>query len=94
MPRKPRFYLPGLPVHAVQRGHSREAVFYEDSDYRTYLGWLEEGAKRYKCAIHAYVLMTNHVHILATPAAKESISRMMQYVGRRYVPYINQKGDR
>lgn len=89
MPRKPRFYLPGLPVHAVQRGHSREAVFYEDSDYRAYLGWLQEGAERYKCAIHAYVLMTNHVHVLATPSDGEGISRMMQYVGRRYVPYIN-----
>lgn len=89
MPRKPRFYLPGLPVHAVQRGHSREAVFYEDSDYRAYLDWLLEGAERYKCAIHAYVLMTNHVHILATPADGEGVSRMMQYVGRRYVPYIN-----
>lgn len=89
MPRKPRFYLPGMPVHAVQRGRSREAVFYEDSDYRAYLDWLREGAARYKCAIHAYVLMTNHVHVLATPADDEGISRMMQYVGRRYVPYIN-----
>lgn len=89
MPRKPRFYLPGLPVHAVQRGHSREAVFYEDADYRAYLDWLREGAERYKCAIHAYVLMTNHVHVLATPSDGEGISRMMQYVGRRYVPYIN-----
>lgn len=89
MPRKPRFYLPGLPVHAVQRGRSREPVFYEDSDYRAYLDWLREGAERYQCAIHAYVLMTNHVHVLATPADAEGISRMMQYVGRRYVPYIN-----
>ena len=89
MPRKPRFYLPGIPVHAVQRGHNREAVFYEDADYRAYLGWLREAAERYHCAIHAYVLMTNHVHILATPSDSEGLSRMMQYVGRRYVPYIN-----
>lgn len=89
MPRKPRFYLPGLPVHAVQRGHSREPVFYEDADYQAYLGWLREGAERYGNAIHAYVLMTNHIHILATPKDREGISRMMQYVGRRYVPYIN-----
>ena len=89
MPRKIRFYLPGLPVHAVQRGHSREAVFYEDADYRAYLGWLREAAERYHCAIHAYVLMANHVHILAAPQDSQGISRMIQYVGRRYVPYIN-----
>ena len=58
MPRKPRFYLLGIPVQVVQRGHSREAVFYEDGDYRAYIGWLLEGAERYHCAIHAYVLMT------------------------------------
>ncbi|MDA1107068.1 MAG: transposase [Proteobacteria bacterium] len=89
MPRKPRFYLPGIPVHVVQRGHNREPVFYEESDYRAYLGWLQEAATRYHCAIHAYVLMTNHVHILATPGDRDGISRMMQYVGRRYVPYVN-----
>ncbi len=89
MPRKPRFFLPDVPAHIVQRGHSRAPVFFEDSDYRAYLGWLEEAAKRYDCAIHAYVLMTNHIHILVTPQDKQGISRMMQYVGRRYVPYIN-----
>ncbi len=89
MPRKPRFFLPDIPVHVVQRGHSREPVFFEDSDYQTYLRWLGEAACRYECAIHAYVLMTNHVHLLVTPKDKQGISRMMQYVGRRYVPYIN-----
>lgn len=89
MPRKPRFFVPGLPVHIVQRGRSREPVFFEDSDYRAYLEWLGEGAARYRCAVHAYVLMTNHVHVLATPDGREGITRMMQYVGRRYVPYVN-----
>lgn len=89
MPRKPRFYLPDLPVHAVQRGRGHQAVFYDEADYRAYLGWLQEGAERYQCAVHAYVLMTNHIHVLATPADAEGISRMMQYVGRRYVPYVN-----
>lgn len=89
MPRKPRFYLPNLPVHVVQRGHGREPVFYEDADYQAYLGWLRDAAERYRCAVHAYVLMTNHIHVLATPSDREGISRMMQYVGRRYVPYIN-----
>jgi len=90
MPRKPRFYVPGVPVHVVQRGNNRQAIFFDDADYQGYLGWLKEAAERYSCAIHAYVLMTNHVHILATPKDKASISRLMQYVGRRYVPYINQ----
>jgi putative transposase len=89
MPRKPRFFLPGVTVHVVQRGHSREAVFYEDDDYLAYLRWLGEGAERYNVDIHAYVLMTNHIHILATAHAKDGITRMMQYIGRHYVPYIN-----
>jgi putative transposase len=53
MPRKPRFSLPGVPVHIVQRGHSREPVFFEDGDYSAYLIWLKQGAERYQCAIHA-----------------------------------------
>ena len=89
MPRKRRFYLPNIPVHIVQRGHSREPVFFEKNDYVAYLDWLVEAAERYGCAIHAYVLMTNHIHILATPEKKNSISLMMQYIGRFYVPYIN-----
>ncbi|MGB5582112.1 MAG: transposase [Gammaproteobacteria bacterium] len=89
MPRKPRFYLPGIPVHIVQRGHSREPVFFENNDYVAYLDWLGEAAQRYGCAIHAYVLMTNHIHLLATPEKQNSISLMMQYIGRFYVPYIN-----
>lgn len=89
MPRKPRFFLPGVPVHIVQRGHSREAVFFEDNDYLIYLRWLKVAARRYKVSVHAYVLMTNHIHILATAVDIEGITRMMQYVGRYYVPYIN-----
>ncbi len=89
MPRKPRFFLPEVPVHIVQRGHSREPVFFEDHDYSAYLRWLKEGAERYKVDIHAYVLMTNHIHILATAHAKDGITRMMQYLGRHYVPYVN-----
>lgn len=89
MPRKPRFFLPDVPVHVVQRGHSREPVFFEDNDYLTYLHWLGEAVDRYQVDIHAYVLMTNHIHILATPHDKDGITRMMQYVGRHFVPYIN-----
>jgi putative transposase len=82
-------FLPGVPAYIVQRGHSREPVFFEESDYRAYLTWLGEAARRYDCALHAYVLMTNHVHLLATPGDRHGISQMMQYIGRRYVPYIN-----
>lgn len=89
MPRKPRFYLPGIPVHVVQRGNNRQAIFNDKSDYLAYLNWLKDGAERYGCALHAYVLMTNHVHLLVTPQEKASISLMMQFIGRHYVPYFN-----
>ncbi len=89
MPRKPRFFLSGVPVHAVQRGNNRQAIFFEDSDYHAYLSWLREGSERYGCEVHAYALMSNHVHLLVTPHDKDAVSRMLQYVGRRYVPYIN-----
>jgi len=89
MPRKPRFVIPGVPMHIVQRGHNRDPVFYDEQDYLVYLGFLKEASDRYGCAIHAYVLMTNHIHILATPESKDSVTRMMQHVGRRYVPYVN-----
>ncbi len=82
MPRKPRFYLPGIPAHIVQRGNDRQAVFFADSDYQVYLDWMFEGAQRHGCSVHAYVLMTNHVHILVTPKEKDSISRMILFVGR------------
>lgn len=91
MPRKPRFYLPNIPVHIVHRGHSREPVFFEAQDYATYAYWVAESAKRYKIAVHAFVLMTNHIHLLITPPDGESVSRFMQFIGRRYVPYINHK---
>ena len=89
MPRKPRFYLPAVPAHVIQRGNNRQAVFFCDDDYRAYFAWLREGAERHGCAIHAYVLMTNHVHLLMTPETRDSISRTIQYVGRRYVTYVN-----
>jgi putative transposase len=90
MPRKRRFFLPGVPVHVVQRGNNRQAVFFEDNDYRAYLDGLRESAGQYGCAIHAYVLMTNHVHLLITPAEAGALSAALQALGRRFVPYINQ----
>ena len=67
MPRRPRVTLPGVPLHLIQRGNNRQACFYSDEDYQLYLEWLEEYAGKSGCAIHAYVLMTNHVHMLLNP---------------------------
>ena len=89
MPRKPRFFLPGVPVHVVQRGNNRQPIFFDDLDYRAYLDWLKEASERWSCRIHASVLMTNHVHLLMTSDEADGVSRTMQYLGRRYVPYIN-----
>lgn len=91
MPRKPRCYLPGMPSHVVQRGHDRQACFFEKENYQFYLVCLGEACNRYDVALHAYVLMTNHVHLLMTPETESGISRVMQLVGNRYVQYINKK---
>ena len=66
-------------------------MFFAESDYRVYLGWVKDASQRYECAIHAYVLMSNHVHLLVTPPNADATSRMMQYIGRRYVPYVNRE---
>ena len=89
MPRKPRFYVPGAPVHAVQRGHNRSAVFFDDLDYLEYLRCLKQAADSCGCAVHAYVLMTNHVHLLLTPERADSVGRLFQSLGRHYVRYVN-----
>ncbi|MCG7988080.1 MAG: transposase [Candidatus Thiodiazotropha weberae] len=94
MPRKRRFYLPGIPVHVIQRGNSRQPVFFESDDYQAYLGCLKEGANKHGCAIHAYSLMTNHLHLLLTPESSEAISKIMQFIGRHYVPHINNTHSR
>ena len=90
MPRKPRFYVPGAPVHALQRGHNRSAVFFDDLDYLEYLRCVKQAAERCGCAVHAYVLMTNHVHLLLTPSGADSVGRMFQSIGRHYVRHINE----
>jgi putative transposase len=89
LPRKPRFCVPGIPAHVVQRGNNRQPCFFDEKDYLTYLDWLRESADEVGCQIHAYVQMTNHVHFLVTPARKQSISQMLQSLGRRYVQYVN-----
>ena len=90
MPRKPRFTLPGVPQHLIQRGNNREPCFFSQPDYQRYLEDLQVCAEKYGCRVHAYVLMTNHVHLLVTPMQPEhGIGEMMQALGRRYVYYIN-----
>jgi len=89
MPRKPRFNLIGVPQHVIQRGNNREPCFFAEADYRRYLEDLTIASKKYGCRIHAYVLMTNHVHLLITPMMDHAISQCMQALGRRYVRYIN-----
>lgn len=89
MPRIARLALPGVPLHVVQRGNNRQACFFQDLDYKSYLETTFSCAQRYQVAIHAYVLMTNHVHLLLTPEDKWGVSRMMQLLGATYVRKIN-----
>lgn len=89
MARLPRIDLPRIAQHIVQRGNNRQACFACESDYAAYLCELREAAIKHGCAIHAFVLMTNHVHLLVTPAEKGAVSRMMQAIGRRYVGCFN-----
>lgn len=94
MSRQSRLIVPGLPHHIVQRGNNRHPVFKSDEDYTAYLHWLREAAKETKVQVHAYVLMPNHVHILATPQDATGLALMMQRVGRFYVPYYNRRHER
>lgn len=89
MPRRARLALPNIPVHIIQRGNNREACFYADEDYRVYLDWLAEYAGKTGCKVHAYVLMTNHVHLLVSSARAEGIGALMKALGQRYVQYVN-----
>lgn len=94
MPRRARMYLPGLPYHVFQRGNNREACFFDSEDRHYYLRLLAEASALYKVALHAYVLMTNHTHLLVTPECADSISRMTRVVGSRYAYFINKKYSR
>ena len=94
MSRKPRFFVAGVANHIIQRGNNKEVVFIEDEDYVKYQTILNEAATKQCVKIHAYVLMTNHIHLLATADSSNGISHMMQQIGRFYVPYINFKYKR
>lgn len=94
MPRRPRIQLDSVPLHIVQRGHNREPCFFGEDDYLSYLHWLGEALGEAECRLHAYVLMTNHVHLLLTPRRAAAVPRLVMSLGRRYVQYINRSHRR
>lgn len=89
MPRQPRYNLPDVPQHVIQRGNNRQPVFFAEDDYLAYLQKLKAASERHECDIHAYVLMTNHVHLLMTPRKGDGISKTLQSLGRTYVAHVN-----
>ncbi len=89
MARLPRFVLPGHPQHVIQRGNNRQAIFTTEDDYRFFLAKLQAACQHQHCDVHAYVLMTNHLHLLITPHQESGIGNVMQRVGRSYVRYFN-----
>ncbi|MGS2724767.1 transposase [Porticoccus sp. GXU_MW_L64] len=89
MPRRARISLAGVPHHIIQRGNNRAACFYSEDDYLFYLDWLKEYSEISQCQVHAYVLMTNHVHLLLTPKTESGVGLLMRRLGQRYVQYIN-----
>ena len=89
MARLPRFTIPDQPQHIIQRGNNRQAIFAADADYQFFRDALVEAATEHGLAIHAYVWMTNHIHLLASPKSAFTISKVFQSVGRRYVQYFN-----
>jgi putative transposase len=91
MARQPRLTVPHYPHHIIARGNNRQAIFLSDADYKAYLGLLLEASRQHKVAVHSYVLMTNHVHLLATPQDGAGLSLMVQQVGRSYVRLFNKQ---
>jgi putative transposase len=90
MARSPRITIPAYPHHIIQRGNNRAATFFTDDDYRYFLDCLRQAKVKCRCRIYAYVLMTNHFHLLVEPAEVGDLGRFMQSVGRRYVRYVNE----
>ena len=94
MARLPRYVIPGQPQHIIQRGNNKQTIFAADADYQFYRDALIEASVKHELSVHAYVWMTNHIHLLATPGSEDSISKVFQSVGRRYVQYFNFKYKR
>lgn len=91
MPRRPRLILASTAVHLIQRGHNRRACFRQTSDYYVYLMNLRDLARNFGCQIHAFCLMTNHVHLLLTPPDSDACSSLMKRLGQRYAQYFNRE---
>ena len=91
MPRRARLLVPDVPLHIIQRGNNRQACFYAAEDYRFYLDWLTGYAAEAQCQVHAYVLMTNHVHLLISSSMPAGPGSLMKALGQRYVQYINRR---
>ena len=89
MARLPRFFVPEMPLHVIQRGNDRQPIFGGRDDVTFYRSCLARAAREHGVAIHAYVFMTNHAHLLATPQFATSMPKMMQSIGRIYVQYFN-----
>lgn len=89
MPRRPRLVFSNVPLHLIQRGNNRQVCFVADEDYQFYLDWLKDYAGKTGCRIHAYVLMTNHVHLLLSTERAEAPGELMKALGQRYVQYYN-----
>jgi putative transposase len=94
MSRRARLSLPGIPWHIIQRGNNRSVCFNAGEDYQFYLHCLNELAGKFGCAVHTYVLMTNHVHLLLTPLKSDSAALLMKHLGQRYVQYFNRTYQR
>lgn len=94
MARLPRFVLPDYPQHVIQRGNNAQRILFDEADYWFLWEHLGTGAKKFSCDIHAYVLMPNHFHLLITPHSENGLGKLMQYVGRYYVQYFNQRYER
>jgi len=91
MPRKPRMYVANVPCHIIVRGNNREVCFFTEADYLFYLNCLKNACAKYHVAVHAYVLMTNHMHLLMTPQESTGVSLVMQSIGRCYVQHVNKR---
>ena len=94
MARQPRIVIPGQPQHVIVRGNNRSEIFRADSDYGLYLEKLKLACDQHGCQIHAFILMTNHVHLLITPDAAQCLAKTLQMLGRYYVQYFNYKYQR
>jgi len=91
MPRRARITLANVPHHIIQRGNNRGVCFFTDDDYFQFLEWLEKYSLESDSSVHAYVLMTNHIHLLVTPKTDDGLAKLMKSLGQRYVQYINRK---